>query len=297
MSIALDAQCIVCHIRRHVATALSLGDGDTATRFAKELMKLYIAAPDDVSMTALGPQVDALYRRFYDVGEDRFAKEKADSNRFVMDRLDTIRHRAESAADPVLAGLKLAILGNYIDFSALQGQVSFDTLDRMLGKALEAELDMAVYGDFCNELAAGTKLLYLTDNAGEIGFDRIFAEQLQRAYPHLEITFCVRGGNAQNDATRADADAVGIPFRIIDSGCAIAGTEISLLGPEAKQVMDAADVIIAKGQGNAETLLDCGYNIYYAFLVKCVRFEQRYGKPKFTPMFVKERQSSCKEGR
>ena len=285
----MDAQCIACHIRRHVNTAMTLGDSNTATRFAKELMKLYIDAPAGVGMAHLGPQVDELYRQFYDVGEDRFAREKDDSNRFVMERFDTIKRRAEAAADPVLAGLKLAILGNYIDFSALQGQVSFDELDAMLEKALEAELDMAVYGDFCRELRAGKRLLYLTDNAGEIGFDRIFAQQIAKAFPHLDITFCVRGGNAQNDATRADAAAVGLEFPVIDSGHAIAGTDIAMLGQAAKAAFETADVIIAKGQGNAETLLDCGYNIYYAFLVKCVRFEQRYGKKKFTPMFVKER--------
>ena len=290
MSIAMDAQCIVCHIRRHVATALTLGDADTATRFAKELMKIYISNPEGATTVAICPQVDELYRKFYNVGDDRFAAEKEASNRFVMERLDTIRHRAETAADPVLAGLKLAILGNYIDFSALQGQVSFEQLDEMLEKALEAELDMAVFADFCRELRQGKKLLYLTDNAGEIGFDRVFAEQIAKAFPHVQITFCVRGGNAQNDATRADAEAVGIPFKVIDSGCPIPGTDLNLLGAEAKAAMDDADVIIAKGQGNAETLLDCGYNIYYAFLVKCVRFEQRYGKPKFTPMFVKEKQ-------
>ena len=289
MSIAMDAQCIVCHIRRHVATALTLGDEDTATRFAKELMKIYMDAPAGETTVAICPQVDELYRRFYHVGDDRFAAEKAQSNQFVMDRMDTIRARAEAAEDPVLAGLKLAILGNYIDFSALQGQVSFDQLDEMLEKALEAELDMAVYADFCRELRNGKKLLYLTDNAGEIGFDRIFAEQIHEAFPHVEITFCVRGGNAQNDATRADAEAVGIPFRVIDNGTCLPGTDLRQLGAEAKAAMDEADVIISKGQGNAETLLDCGYNIYYAFLVKCVRFEQRYGKPKFTPMFVKER--------
>ena len=289
MSIAMDAQCIVCHIRRHVATALTLGDADTATRFAKELMKIYLAHPEGETTVTICPQVDELYREFYNVGDDRFAEEKETSNRFVMERLDTIRQRAQTADDPVLAGLKLAILGNYIDFSALHGQVSFEQLDEMLEKGLEAELDMAVYADFCRELRDGRKLLYLTDNAGEIGFDRVFAEQIHKAFPHVEITFCVRGGNAQNDATRADAQAVGIPFKVIDSGYPLPGTDLRLLGQEAKAAMDEADVIISKGQGNAETLLDCGYNIYYAFLIKCVRFEQRYGKPKFTPMFVKER--------
>jgi uncharacterized protein with ATP-grasp and redox domains len=53
--------------------------------------------------------------------------------------------------------------------------------------------------------------------------------------------------------------------------------------------MDSADVILSKGQGNVETLLGCGYNIYYAFLVKCPRFIQRFQKPKLTPMFIRER--------
>ena len=73
------------------------------------------------------------------------------------------------------------------------------------------------------------------------------------------------------------------------NGNAIAGTELSQLSPEAKTAMDQADIILSKGQGNAETLLGCGYNIYYAFLIKCPRFIQRYGKPKLTPMLVRER--------
>ena len=97
MSIAMDAQCIVCHIRRHVATALTLGDEDTATRFAKELLKIYMDAPAGETTVAICPQVDELYRRFYHVGDDRFAAEKAQSNQFVMDRMDTIRSRAEAA--------------------------------------------------------------------------------------------------------------------------------------------------------------------------------------------------------
>ena len=102
MSIALDAQCIVCHIRRHVNTALTLGDGDTATRFAKELMKLYIAAPEGVGMTALGPQVDELYRRFYDVGEDRFAAEKEQSDKQQGKHLAQNCHTADGGCEGVM---------------------------------------------------------------------------------------------------------------------------------------------------------------------------------------------------
>ena len=130
--------------------------------------------------------------------------------------------------------------------------------------------------------------MYLTDNAGEIGFDRVFAEQIAKKYPQLAITFCVRGGPVLNDATREDAAEVGVPFPIIDNGNTIGGTELRLLSDEARNALESADVIIAKGMGNVETAYGCGYNIYYAFLVKCQMFADRFGKPLMTPMLVRE---------
>ena len=82
---------------------------------------------------------------------------------------------------------------------------------------------------------------------------------------------------------------MGIPFPVIDNGNTVPGTDLTQLGKEARTAMEEANVILAKGQGNAETLLGCGYPIYYAFLVKCPRFIDRFQKPKLTPMLVKER--------
>ena len=286
MSMVMDAQCMLCHFKRNVETARSFGDEEKATAFARDLMWLYLSMPSGTNTPAVGPGTNELFQKHFGLEPDRFRQEKEDSNRFVMERLDAIRQRAETAPDPVKAGLQLAILGNYIDFSALQGEVSFEKLDMMLEKAMDMEL--TAYPELCRDLEKAERLLYLTDNAGEIGFDRIFAEQLQRAYPKLQITFCVRGGPAQNDATREDAIAVGIGFPVIDNGNCIPGTHIPALSEEAKQAMDQADLIISKGQGNAETLLGCGYPIWYAFLIKCPRFVDRYQKPKLTPMLVRE---------
>lgn len=285
----MNTQCYVCYLQRNVELARSLGDEKTANAFAKEIMALYLSAPEGVSAPWFGPAVNKLLKKYYNIDEDRFRKEKEDSNRFVLERMEQIRSLAQAAPDPVYAALQYAILGNYIDFAALRGEVSFDTLEDMLQKSRELPLDEAVYQQFLMDLASGKNLLYLTDNAGEIGFDRILAEELKIRFPHLNITFCVRGGPAQNDATREDAAAVGIAFPVIDNGTAIAGTQLDLLGEEARQAMNTADVILSKGQGNAETLLGCGYNIYYAFLIKCPRFVQMFGKEKLTPMLIRER--------
>ena len=290
MSISIDTYCLQCLLRRNIALAQTLGTEEQAMAFAKEIMKLCIAAPEGVSSSWFGPKIADLLHDMYGLDYDRFRQEKLDSNHFVLERLPMIRKRVTEAKDPVFAGLQFAILGNYLDFSALQGQVSFEKLEEMLDKALEMELDDQVYAYFCRDLRRGGKLVYLTDNAGEIGFDRVLAEAIVAAYPDISVTFCVRGAIAQNDATREDAAAVGIPFPVIDNGNRVAGTQLDMLSEEAAATLSGADVILAKGMANAETMLGCGYNVYYAFLVKCQRFVTRFGKPMFTPMLVKERE-------
>lgn len=288
MSLSIDSQCMLCHMERNIQLVRPLGTEEQTMAFARDLMRMYLEAPADVSSPWFNPQVAELLHRHYGLPLDRFRQEKAESNRFVLERMEDIRSRIVRAEDPVLAGLQFAILGNYLDFSALRGQVSFDKLSDMLDQALNMELDQEVYRTFRRQLGEGKKLLYLTDNAGEIGFDRLFAEEIAKAHPHLEITFCVRGDIAINDATRLDAEAVGIPFRVIDNGNNIPGTQLDRLGEEARQALAESDVILAKGMANVETMAGCGYNVYYAFLVKCQRFVSRYHKPLLTPMLVRE---------
>lgn len=292
MSIAMDAACLQCSLRRNIETVQSLGSAEDTMDFARELMRMYLEGPKDVPSTWFSPKITQLLHDRYGLEIDRFRQEKLDSNALVLSHMDDIRSRVMGAENPILAGLQFAILGNYLDFSALQGQVSFETFTQMLDTAQDMQFDMAVFERFCQDLKVGKKLLYLTDNAGEIGFDRIFAEAIAKIHPNLEITFCVRGGPTLNDATREDAAAVGIPFRVIDNGNLVPGTQLDLLSAEAKQAVETADVILAKGMANVETMLGCGYNIYYAFLVKCQRFVNLFGKPLMTPMLVGEYKES-----
>ena len=289
MSIAFNSQCILCYLERNARKANSLGTEEQASAFLREMMGFLSTAPAEYSAPCFAPMTAELYHRHYGLDMDRYRQEKADSNAFVLERMEQIRQKVTQAPDPLLASLKFAILGNYIDFAALEGKVSFQQLDALLNSALEQELDSSTYAALRRDLETAKTLLYLTDNAGEIGFDRICAEEIAKAFPHIQITFCVRGGPANNDATREDAAAVGIPFPVIDNGTCIPGTWLPSLGQEAKAAIAQADVILAKGQGNAETMLGCGYNVYYAFLVKCIRFQELFHKPSFTPMLVRER--------
>lgn len=288
MSIPMNALCFECHMRRNLATARTLGDDASVTQFAKELMKLYLALPQDCGSPELGPATAALFQKMYGLERDRMKQEKEESNRFVLERLEDIRCRVDEAEDPLFAALQFSVLGNYLDFAAFQGQVSFEALDKMLEEALEMKLDLACYRALRRDLETGKRLLYLTDNAGEIGFDRVLAERIKQDYPHIEITFCVRGEPIHNDATAEDAQVMGIGFPVIGNGNGVGGTVIRLLSPEARQALEQADVVIAKGMGNAETMYGCGYNVYYTFLVKCQRVVEFFNKPMMTPMLIRD---------
>ena len=288
MSIPMDTYCLECQFRRNMELARSLGDDETATEFMRRWMGIIRALKPEDASPCSGPATNRLLHEMYGLELDRYREEKRQSNQIAMEHLEEVRGRVEKAQDRLYAALQFAVTGNYLDFSALQGRISFEEFNQLLDQGEKMELDKKAYRALTEDLRKGKKLLYLTDNAGEIAFDRVLAEELHRAYPHLKITFCVRGGIAANDATREDAAAVGIPFPVIDNGNQVAGTVLELLGEEARGAMEEADVILAKGMGNTETLLGCGKNVYYAFLVKCVRFVNLLHKPMMTPMLLRE---------
>ena len=141
MSIAFDTQCLLCHLQRNLEVVKPLGTEQQAMEFVRDLMQMYLDAPKDVGSPWFNPQTADLMLKHYGLPLDRMKEEKELSNAFVLERMDTIREKVFSAPDPVFAGLQFAILGNYLDFAALQGQVSFEQLEEMLDTYPENERD------------------------------------------------------------------------------------------------------------------------------------------------------------
>lgn len=286
MPIPMNSICAQCLMKRHVDAARPLGDDETATKFAKGLMEAFLSLPEGADSCQIGPAVTKLYTDLYGLEGDRYREEKVASNAFAMERLPKIYAQIEKAKDPIYAALQLSILGNYLDFAALAGKVRFEDLEKMLEQAENYDLSGPHYDRFLQELKTAKSFVLITDNAGEVVFDRVLAETIHRFYPEVNITFLVRGGPANNDALREDADIVGIPFPVEDSGLCIGGTPLHQISEKARILLQNADMILAKGMGNTESLYNCGLPVYYAFLVKCARFEQVFKRPHLTPMFV-----------
>lgn len=285
-----DAHCIDCIVHRHYELAMKKNDGQKADRYLRDVLQIILDAPKGVSAPWLTNRCSLAYEKYWP-GEDAYGKLKQDSNDLVLELLPSLRPMVEQAEDPLELALKFARTGNFLDFGILTPEVAHKALWEAVEHTPEAELDGEVYTALQKDLETAKTLLILGDNCGEIAFDILLVEQLQKQYPRLEILYCVRGRNALNDATRADAAYVGMDklVTVLDNGSGISGTELNDISDELKQAMERADVIVSKGSGNMESLAGCGLNVYYIFMCKCRRMAKLLGCENMTGQFLMER--------
>jgi uncharacterized protein with ATP-grasp and redox domains len=177
-----------------------------------------------------------------------------------------LKRRITSSADWFETAVRLAIAGNVIDFGT-SSQVDNDIICQSIEDALVQPLEKYIFEKLKNAINRAENILYIGDNAGEIVFDRMLIEQL----PNRKITYAVRGAPTINDATLEDAEMVGLTdlVPVIGNGTDIPGTVIENCSEDFRMVFDTADLIIAKGQGNYETLNDSDKKIFFLFKVKC----------------------------
>lgn len=284
------AQCIKCLIDRQIKRTESLPGGEAKrVAFFRDAMQEMIDAPTGLASPYMLSRINVAFKKHY--GEDSSYDEiKRMSNQFIMDRLDGIRAAIESSEDKLLTALKFALAGNYIDFGALKGNVSYEKMDQLLKTAPDEKVDENNYAALRADLEKAKNLLYVTDNAGEIALDAEFQRVIKEMYPDISIKTVVRGAPVINDATIDDARAVGIDkySEILEPANAVSGFYIEGCGEKVRAALDSADVIIAKGQGNVEMMSGCGLNVYYMFLCKCDLFTEIFGVPKLTGVLMKE---------
>ena len=284
-----DAHCIECLVHRHHRLAMAKNDGEKAFSYIKDVLQIILDAPEGVSAPWLTGKFTEAYGKYWP-GEDAYADLKKDSNDLVLELLPNIRPLVEQAEDPLAMAIQFSRTGNFLDFGILTPEIAHKALWDAVKKTPETTLEPTAYQALLQDLSTAKHLVILGDNAGEIVFDMLPIEQLQKRYPTLDITYCVRGKNAMNDATRADATYVGMDklCRVIDNGSGIAGTEPDYIGQELKLALESADIILSKGSGNMESLVGCGLNVYYIFMCKCEMFAKDFGVELYSGMLVND---------
>lgn len=267
--------CIPCFLRQSIAAARNVTDD---TRIHEQVVQEILRLAADLDLNQTPPRVaQIIHRRLRELTgvADPYQAAKSTFNQLALSLLPKLRDQVTRSNNPLFAATKMAIAANVIDLGA---KIRLD--ENQATDALLNSYSTDVIGDFAEfetRVGQARRILYLADNAGEIVIDRLLIEQLGPD----RVTLVVRGKAIINDATIADAKVAELHtlVRVIDNGSDGPGTILDDCSVELKELFHNADLIIAKGQGNFETLSSETANIVFLFKVKCPVIAQHTSIP------------------
>jgi uncharacterized protein with ATP-grasp and redox domains len=262
MRVHLD--CFPCFLRQSII-ALRLGTKDESLRETilkstlDYIQNTDISKPPAYTTTFIHKKIRQM------LGIDPFKEIKSEYNQIALRLCPSLKTTIEKSPDPLWISTRLAIAGNVIDFGIF---TSVD-IEGAIRKALNNQLAVDDYSSFKNAISIADKILYLTDNAGEIVFDRLLIETLIQL--GKEVKAVVKGSPVINDSTMEDAEESGLieVCDVIDNGSEAVGTILEWTSSAFQKVFNDVQLVISKGQGNFETLSGAEKKIFFLFQSKC----------------------------
>jgi len=219
---------------------------------------------------------------------DFYKEEKKRSNEIIINISDNFINKIR-AYNPLKNSIKLSIAGNIVDYGIKDTHnIMNNEITKILESYLETEFYIDDFEEFITLLPKTKSLLFLTDNSGEIVFDKIFLTILKEKYPQIEIYIAGRDENVLNDITYNELVELGFNKigKVVKNGIKIPGAVEYLFSDDFLNIWNNVDIIIAKGQGNFEGLSDAKKNnIFFALLAKCKLIADHLGVPKMSMIF------------
>ena len=287
----LHADCLPCLARGALGRAKDIPDGEKKTEYMRRVCEILGAAdPSYDSAPLLDAMTMRLGQELLGIHKD-FTEIKRRYNALILGIYDRLRARVRAAEDPLLAALQISMVGNYIDFNML-GEVTEEGALRLLDEASNRVIDATELKHMREDLARGGELVFVHDNCGEVVLDKLLIETIRELYPQIHAVSLIRCQPVVNDVTWEDAEQVGLSevSEILDNGFPdLPGTQIDKLPADVRARVENATLLIAKGQGNFESMIESGLNIYYVFLSKCASYTDWFGFEHLSGVLVNER--------
>lgn len=284
--------CIPCFLRQTLdAARLMSGDPAVHERIVREALRWAGEFDFDQPPPAMGQR---LHRRLREMtgNPDPYLAAKQEQNRMALSLLGALRAHMDGVTDALQMAARIAVAGNVIDMG-----VGARVDEEMVRRALAVALGEPLQGEwdaFARAARHASSILYLADNAGEIVFDRLLIEHLAPE----RVTLVVRGAPVLNDVTLDDVGVTGLPglVEIIDNGSDAPGTLLADCSPAFRRRFEDADMVIAKGQGNYETLSDAERDVHFLFKAKCAVIASHAGVPQGAHVVARTRNASASRG-
>lgn len=267
----LDFKCISCHINQvlKISDILGLDDRQKEKTMRKVLFYLHSADYNRTNPELLKETWDIIRENIRT--EDPYQAIKSRYNRKILELENEITEIINRNENPLKTALKISILGNLIDFAGKNRVDDKAILKRI--RDVDREVISKDQSDRLIDLLMKSEtLLFIGDNCGEIVLDKILIKYIQQYNPLLKIYYGVRGMPIINDSTEEDALEVGMDAyaTVISNEDGSPGTILDKTGEAFNRLFHEADLIISKGQGNFESLIDSNRNnLFFLFMIKC----------------------------
>lgn len=196
---------------------------------------------------------------------DAYFKQKQTSNEIALSIMPNVREILKTD-DSLEMHVKVAIVGNILDFGAYGVNTDFETL---ISDSLGKNLSINDIDEFERALNCHDDVLYLVDNSGEIVFDRLLIEKI-REYD-VDVIVAVKSSPIVNDACTKEAVEAGLDKfgEIVTVGCDSGGIVEEMFSYEFRKIFDESEFIISKGMANYEGLTEMNLKNKDVFALLC----------------------------
>jgi len=257
-------ECIGCLVKQSVEIAKAHIPQDKQDTFIRTMLRSISEMDYSNPPPVMATEMYTLVKELTGI-TDPYADIKSYYNEKTLNLYPEFSRLVASSKDPFETALRIAVAGNIIDFG--MGTRDNIQIRETVDRALNAQFAIDHINDLKERVSQPGLVLYLADNAGEIVFDRLFIEQLGPE----RVVCAVRHAPIINDATLDDARQAGLcdVCEVISSGSRAPGTLLPMCSDEFMDLFANAQVVIAKGQGNFETLSQADRDIFFLFMAKC----------------------------
>ena len=278
----VGSRCGYCLLHRgYKMIQLSTDDEETKKKAMIALLKLMGEKfNEDTVPSVLGAERGRVIAELTGC-EDPYQEQKIVENRRAMEILPNLKKMIDSTSESekLRTACKIACLGNVVDYDVPGNNSNLEDALKLLKEPLYIDDT----GKLKKLITPGSKVLFLTDNAGEIALDTLLVSELRRLGE--SVTVAVKDGPPSlNDALMGDALAVGmdkVADALITTGAKAIGVRLDESPQWFIDTYKSSDVIIAKGMANWETMTEtpAPCPTMYLFRTKCEPVANAIGTP------------------
>ena len=270
----IQTQCIPCLLKRIIfETELNTNNPNVKKKVIRNACEILSKYYDhNINSAELATKVHKIVYETLE-NNDPYKNLKQQSNEIALSLIPQIKKMIKESKDPLKMSILCSIIGNNLDFGIDGASSEPNDLRKIFKKSIKNGLEYDDTQKFKIILKNSKKVLFFSDNCGEIVFDKILCQELKKYNPDLNLTLIVKGKPILSDATMKDAedlDFIKVVDEILNTGCFAVGVDFNKMPIKLEKKLKNADLIICKGMANYESFSDTKYKpIVYLLRTKC----------------------------